>query len=176
MLDPLTTSDSIGLMLRAEMIIRQTWPHAILVEAQGTCSGGIASNSLDIDTWLFAAELLPPESVPQATVLLQYTPRGFGATHHVAQPWLGNVIETLPHTMSLDRATRLLRAAGFNGAFRNVTLRRPLTFPAQTEASYFFGMTDGQLVAVGTQTGRVGPVRLELKIAAPTSPRQMTGT
>jgi hypothetical protein len=57
--------------------------------------------------------------------------------------------------MSLQKAIRILRDAGYTEPFQNVTLRYPLG-PGFTEPLYIFGFSPvGPFVGVGTRSGSI---------------------
>ena len=144
---------NLNLMGQAERVVWVTYPNAMLIEAQGAPSTGTATNAADIDRWAFVfdADSTNPGS---GTVTIQYSNGSFGEPVYVAQGWVGTIFERLPRVLSLGDAVTNMRDGGFTDDFSAVTLRKALTFPVPTEASYAFSLP-GQFVLVGAETGTI---------------------
>jgi hypothetical protein len=99
---------------------------------------------------------------PFASAFVHYgpPPKGYAAVHGVKSPFLEDRRIPHPPKMTLKRAVKLLRAAGYRDKFSNVTLRKPLTQRLHTHPLYIFGFGRGMqsYIAVDTKTGAVGPI------------------
>lgn len=78
----------------------------------------------------------------------------FGPVDFIAQPWLGDRDIPWPVAMDVMEAVILLQDAGFRKPFRTITLRQPV-YPGMVEPYFIFGMTSGEFVFVGSNSGDV---------------------
>ncbi|PZF70841.1 hypothetical protein [Taibaiella soli] len=89
------------------------------------------------------------------TAIIQATGWGtFGPVQYIDSPWLEDQVINWPISMDITEADKLLKAAGYTGDYRNVTLRKPL-YPGVYEPSYIFGMINGLYVFVGVEDKKV---------------------
>ena len=141
------------LLSRAEEIVEEDFPQAVLVEARGTPASGTATTADDVVTWRFLF-MEDPQAPGATTVVLDYADGEFGEPELLTQGLVGTKYELLPRTMTLTTAIQFLRDAGYNDPFSRVVLRKPLTFPVPDEAYYIFAIGD-ESVLVGMATGEV---------------------
>lgn len=93
-------------------------------------------------------------TAPNSAVTLSWRDGTFDDPQHHDSPWVGDRVIRLPVAMDLSTAIYLMRKAGHQNPFTNVTLRYAL-YPGVTEPHYIFGTRPGPWVFVGVNTGRV---------------------
>jgi hypothetical protein len=150
------------LIKKGKRIVRaqQEFARAVLLEADGTPSTNRrVKRARGITRWRFVFDNQTPNS-QYASVFLTYARRHFGEVVGNPDPWLEDARIPKAPKMTLRRAVRKLRAAGYRRGFRDVTLRQPI-HPGVNEPSYIFGFgrkAKNPFVAVGTKTGKVKPI------------------
>ena len=125
----------------------------MLVEARGTPASGTVTDADHIVDWLFIFTAYDDDP-GSATVLLEYTGGEFREPELVTQGLIGTMFERLPRTMTLATAVQFMRDAGYDEAFSEVVLRKPLVFPVPDETFYIFETADA-FVLVGMASGKV---------------------
>jgi hypothetical protein len=120
-------------MEEADRIVSAPYPDAVLVAADGKPASGMATVAEDYNEWLFIFQLFNKNE----SVTIHCLDEAFGPPQHHPHPVLNVMHESLPRTLSLDGAIGLARRAGFNNAFKSVSLFKS-TLPGTAEASYVF--------------------------------------
>lgn len=139
------------LLARAETRVTRIYPDALLVEALGTPAGATALTADDIVNWEF--RFMEDRDEPgAATVFLEYRDGEFAEPYAVSYGLNETMYQRLPRTMTLATAVQYLRAAGYDAAFSQVLLRKPLRFPVPEEAYYAFKIGK-KYILVGMSTG-----------------------
>ncbi len=142
---------------------KPTFRKAVMLEVDGkTKNGQGVKHARGIVKVRFVLDNQLTPSSPFASAFLHYgpPPKLFGKVHGVTSPFLEDRRIAHSPKMTLRKAVRLLRGAGYHDKFSNVTLRKPLTKHLHTHALYIFGFGHGNqsYVAVDTKTGAVAPI------------------
>jgi hypothetical protein len=143
---------------------KSTFKRAIMLEADGKTDGNRrVRGAAGIVKWRFVLDNQETRGSRLDSAFIHYgpPPKKLGKIHGVASPFLED--RRLPHPpkMTLKRAVKLLRKAGFDNGFFNVTLRKPLTQQQHTHPLYIFAVAKGgqSFVAVDTKTNKVAPLQ-----------------
>jgi hypothetical protein len=139
---------------RHKVTSKKTFANARLLEADGLPSSGQATTAADVNRWRFVFNNQATPGSRFKTAFLSArngrlgNVRGFRSVF-VEDRQIGRV------PMSLPKAIRTLRDAGYTMPFQNVTLRYPLG-PGFTEPLYIFGFDPADpFVGVGVRTGSI---------------------
>ncbi|GCE20983.1 hypothetical protein [Dictyobacter kobayashii] len=137
------------ILATANRMVLASYPEAQFYEAEGTPQNNSGMTAQDVNQWLFIFN--NPATTPNSTLELPYQNGQFGAIKSVAEPFLEDLVITLPPATGLNEAVKLLRQH-YTAPFTAVTLRFPLG-PTQTEPFYIFSLPDEHVwVFVGTNT------------------------
>jgi hypothetical protein len=143
---------------------KANFKNAVMLEADGRTKGNRpVAHARGIVRVRFVFDNQGTHGSRFASAFINYgpPPKLFGKIHGVTSPFLEDRHIPHPPKMTLKRAVKLLRGAGFHDKFANVTLRKPLTKHTHTHPLYIFGFGRGQgqtYVAVDTKTGTVAPI------------------
>ncbi|KAJ5278797.1 hypothetical protein N7478_004169 [Penicillium angulare] len=77
----------------------------------------------------------------------------WGAIQYIPEPWMEDVVIPWPLGMDALEADTLLKAAGYTGGYKSITLRHPL-HPDFDEPYYIFNV-EGQFVFIGVDDQKV---------------------
>lgn len=148
-----------GMFARAVMLEAEGRTRGSSCSPRGCTAGRPATKAAGVVAWRFVLQNSTPGS-PYASVVVDYGPAPSRWGHVVGhkEPFLEDVAIRHAPKMTLRRAVRRLRQAGYRDGFVDVTLRNPLG-PRPSNPEYIFGMANGTHVAVDTRTGRVKPLR-----------------
>ena len=139
---------------RHKVTRKKTFADARLLEADGVPSRGPATTAAGVNQWRFVFDNQPTRGSRFKTAFLSARNGRLGNVRGFRSVFLEDRrIGRVP--MSLAKAIRLLRGAGYTTAFQNVTLRYPLG-PGFTEPLYIFGFDPADpFVGVGVRTGSI---------------------
>lgn len=129
---------------------------AVVLEAEGLPKGDRKVRRAGaIVRWRFVFDNQKTRGSGFASVTLKHrTPGGFGKPKGFEEPFLEDRVIRKAPKMTLRKAVRQLRDAGFGQAFDGVTLRRPLG-PKATPPLYIFTLGNDRYVAVNAKSGKV---------------------
>jgi hypothetical protein len=121
----------------ASKLVKEKYPLASFLEADGVSPNGPTSEMKDVSNWRF---VFVTEDYGTAFVT-SGGQNSFGPVRYTGEPWVDDRPVPWPIKMEPDEALGLVRNAGYTTPFIGVSLRWPL-FPGITQPHYIFEMSD----------------------------------